>query len=311
MPQSPSSAERDAAWPALPYQAWHDTLATLHMWTQVVGKVRLALAPAVNHWWHVPLYVTPRGLTTSAMPHGERTFEMSFDFVEHVLEIRTSDGDDGRVQLRPRTVADFHAEVMRSLEAMGLGVRTWPVPVEVPDPVPFARDERDAYDAEYAARCWRVLVQADRVMQRFRGEFLGKCSPVHFFWGGFDLAVSRFSGRTAPRHASVPGMADSITLEGYSHEVSSAGFWPGADFHPHPSFYAYFYPSPEGYADARVQPEGASWSAALGEWLLPYDAVRTADDPDTALLAFLRSTYAAGAELAGWDRAALERPLRG
>ena len=296
------------AWPALPLEAWQETAATLHMWTQIVGKVRLALSPPVNHWWHVALYVTARGLSTSPMPQGQRTFEIEFDFLDHDLRITTDDGASQTIALGPRTVAAFYGDVMGALAALGFPVRIWPVPSEVPNPVRFDEDrEHAAYDPEYAQRFWRVLVQADRVLKEFRGRFLGKASPVHFFWGGFDMAATRFSGRKAPPHPSIPGVADVITLEGYSHEVSSAGFWPGGGPLPTPIFYAYAYPEPPGFRDAPVRPDAAYYSADLGEFVLPYDAVRTAGDPDAALLDFLQSTYEAAADRANWDRAALER----
>lgn len=295
-------AETDA-WPALPLEAWQDTRDTLHMWTQVVGKVRLARAPMVNHWWQVPLYVSARGLTTTAVPDGARSFEVEFDFVEHRLHVRASDGAARSLPLEPRSVADFHREFMELLDGMGLATRIWPVPVEVEDPVPFAQDHRHAsYDPEQAHRFWHVLVQADRVLEDFRARFTGKCSPVHFFWGSFDLAVTRFSGRPAPPREG----ADRVTRLAYSHEVSSAGFWPGGGPVPEPVFYAYMAPEPAGYRDAPVRPEAAYYHRDLGEFLLPYDAVRRADSPDRALLDFLQSSYDAGADLAGWDRAALE-----
>jgi hypothetical protein len=297
-------------WPALPYEEWKDTLHTLHMWTQVVGKIRMALTPPVNHWWHVPLYVCARGLTTSPIPYGTRGFEIDFDFIDHRLVVRTAEGEVRTLELRPRPVADFYAELMAVLGELGIEVRMSTLPQEVPDPVPFEQDTAPApYDAEAAHRFWRVLAQTDRVMRAFRGRWLGKCSPVHLFWGAMDLAVTRFSGRLAPRHPGAPGLPDSVTHEAYSHEVSSAGFWPGNAMFPQAAFYAYFYPEPEGYRTASARPDAAYYSTDLGEWLLPYEAVRTAPDPDAALMDFLESTYAAGATLAGWDRAALERPM--
>lgn len=308
MPQTAAPPRTDA-WPALPYDAWKDTLQTLHMWTQIVGKIRMALTPPVNHWWHVPLYVCARGLTTSPIPYGTRSFEIEFDFIDHRLVVRTAEGQVRTVELRPRTVADFYAELRAVLGELGIEVRINPVPQEVADAIPFDQDTTHAsYDADAAQRFGQVLAQADRVMRAFRGRWLGKCSPVHLFWGAMDLAVTRFSGRPAPRHPGAPGMPDSVTHEAYSHEVSSAGFWPGNDAFPQPAFYAYFYPEPEGYKTASVRPEAAYYGTDLGEWLLPYDAVRTAADPDAALMEFLQTTYAAGATLAGWDRAALERP---
>ena len=299
---------RTNVWPALPYAEWKDTLDTLHMWMQIAGKVRMELTPAVNHWWHVPLYVSARGLTTGPIPHGTRSFELEFDFLDHRLFVRACEGDVRAVEMRPRTVADFYAELMAALEGLGLGVRINTMPQEVADPVRFEQDTTHAsYDADAASRFWRVLAQADRVLREFRGRWLGKCSPVHFFWGSMDLAVTRFSGKPAPPHPGAPGLPDSITREAYSHEAASAGFWPGNAAFPQPAFYAYFYPEPGGYKTATAGPEAAYYGTDFGEWLLPYEAVRTAPDPDAALMEFLQSTYAAGADLAGWDRAALER----
>jgi hypothetical protein len=307
MSQAPSVDAADL-WPGLPYGEWRETLATLHMWTQVVGKVRLAQSPYVNHWWQVPLYVTPSGLTTSPVPYGPRTFQIDFDLVDHRLVIETNDGDARSLELAARTVADFHAEFMSDMRALGLDVKIWTTPVEVADPIPFERDEtHKSYDPEYAGRFRRALVQADRVLKSFRSGFTGKCSPVHFFWGSFDLAVTRFSGRRAPEHPGTPGVADSITREAYSHEVSSAGFWPGGDALPEPIFYSYAYPEPEGFKDFRVGPERAYYHPDFKEFVLPYDAVRSSDDPDRDLLRFLQDTYEAAATLADWDRASLER----
>jgi hypothetical protein len=299
-----------AAWPALPLAEWEDTRATLHMWTQVVGKVRLAQCPWVNHWWHVPLYVTPRGLTTSAMPHGAGSFQIDFDFVDHRLVVDAGAAGTRVLPLEPRSVADFHRELMAALEGLGIRPRIWPVPVEVADPIPFPEDQVHAsYDPEHARRFGEALVQADRALRDFRSGFTGKCSPVHFFWGSFDLAVTRFSGRGAPPHpGGIPGLADWVTREAYSHEVSSAGWWPGGGPYPDAAFYAYMYPQPDGYGDARVRPAGALYLPDAGEWILPHEAVRAAPDPDAAVRAFLEDTYAAGADLAGWDRGALERP---
>jgi enamine deaminase RidA (YjgF/YER057c/UK114 family) len=291
-------------WPPLPLDGWRDTYATLHMWTQVVGKTRLALAPPVNHWWNVPLYLSSRGLTTSPIPSAWRTFEVEFDFLSHTLEIRTSDGAIRTLALAPRSVADFYAEYMSTLRELGIGATIWPHPVEVPDPIPFGIDRTHAsYDADAALRFWRVLAQADRVFKQFRGRFVGKCSPVHFFWGSFDLAVSRFSGRTAPPRPN----ADAITLEGYSHELISAGFWPGSGPVQEAAFYVYASPEPKGFANAAVDAPGAYYHQELGEFILPYEAVRSAPSPDDVLLDFLQSTYAAAADLANWDRTALER----
>ncbi len=297
------------AWPALPLSAWRETYATLHMWTQIVGKIRLAQVPLINHWWNVTFFLTARGLTTGTMPYGARTFQMDFDFLDHELRIETSDGAAAAIALEPRSVADFYALAMRELRALGLAVRIWPVPVEIENPIPFRKDRQHAsYDPEYARRLWRILARAERVMTEFRARFLGKVSPVHFFWGSFDLAVTRFSGRRAPDHPGAPNVADVVTREAYSHEVSSAGFWPGGGPGIEPLFYAYAYPEPSGFKDRPVAPAGASYSPELREFVLPYEALRSAPDPDAALLAFLQTTYEAAADLAGWDRASLERP---
>jgi hypothetical protein len=299
----------DVLWPALPLEAWSDTCATLHRWTQIVGKIRLTQTVWTNHSWHVTLYVTSTGLTTSPIPYGTRTFEISFDFVAHELRVRTTDGGHGRVPLEPQSVATFYRRLMEVMTALGLPVGIHPKPNEVADAIPFAEDEvHGAYDAEYANRFWRVLVQADRVLKRFRARFIGKCSPVHFFWGAPDLAVTRFSGRPAPTHpGGVPHLPDRVVREAYSHEVSSLGFWPGGGAIAYPAFYAYAYPEPIGFAAAPVSPAGAFYSTDLKEFILPYDVVRTAPSPDEALLAFAQSTYEAAANLAQWDRAALER----
>jgi uncharacterized protein DUF5996 len=296
------------AWPELPYAEWRDTCATLHLWTQVVGKIRLAQTPWLNHSWHVTLYVTPRGLTTSPIPYGHRIFELEFDFLRHVLVVSKAGGARSEIGLYPRAVSDFYDEVMSVLSELGLQVRIHETPNEIPDAVPFSTDrEHAAYDPAFAERHWRVLVQVDRVFKAFRTSFLGKCSPVHFFWGSFDLAVTRFSGRRAPLHpGGVPNLPDAVVQEAYSHEVSSAGFWPGSPGIEYPAFYAYAYPEPEGYAQAPVEPAEAFYSDTLKEHVLPYDAVRTADNPDRTLLAFLTSTYEAAANAAGWDREALE-----
>lgn len=293
-------------WPRLPVADWADTRDTLHMWTQIVGKVKLAHAPLVNHWWQVALHLTPRGLTTSAMPCGPRYFDVEFDFLEHVLRISASDGGQRRIALVPKSVADFHAEVMGALDELGLGTEIRPVPNEVDPAVPFPRDTGHAsYDADAVRRWWGQLLAAHRVMSRFRSEFVGKVSPVHYFWGAMDLAVTRFSGRTAPRHpGGAPNCADRVMVEGYSHELSSCGFWPGGDGEG--VFYAYAYPEPEGFRDHPVTPAEAGYDAQLGEFVLPYEAVRRSADPDETLLGFLRTTYEAAAEHGGWDRAALE-----
>jgi hypothetical protein len=306
VPDSPRTAD---AWPPLPLADWQETYDTLHMWTQIVGKTRLALAPMENHWWQVALYVTPRGLTTSAMPSGTRTFSADFDFVDHHLYVRTSDGADRAIALVPRPVADFYAEYMEALRSLDLDVRIRPVPVEVQTAIPFAEDRVHAsYDADAANRCWRILVQSDRVMKTYRGRFTGKASPVHFFWGGFDMAATRFSGRRAPRHpGGVPNCPNYVMVEAYSRECSSCGFWPGGGALTEPAFYAYAYPQPAGYAEHPVRPAAARYNREMGEFLLPYEAVRTATAPDDVLLEFLQSTYDAAADLAGWDRAALDR----
>lgn len=296
-------------WPALqPLEQWRDTYATLHMWTQVVGKVCLALTPLTNHFWNVAFQVTPRGLATPSLTYRNRALAITFDFVVHELVFQCSDGGVERIRLEPRTVADFHRVVMDALKRLGIDVRIWTRPTEVPDPVAFEQDTlHRSYDPAWANACWRALVAMRPVFERFRGRFVGKCSPVHFFWGGFDLAVTRFSGRRAPER---PG-ADSITREAYSHEVISHGFWPGSAAGPvsEPAFYAYAAPEPPGLKTAGVRPQAASYSMALGEFILPYEAVRTAPSPEAALLAFLESTYDGAADLAGWPRADLERGL--
>ncbi|MET0649265.1 MAG: DUF5996 family protein [Pyrinomonadaceae bacterium] len=305
---SPEAKGAADNWPALPFEEWRETLATVHMWTQVVGKVRLAQAPHVNHWWQVPLYVTPRGLTTSPMPYGQRTFQIDFDFISHRLRIETHEGDARELALAPRTVADFYGDFMSRMGELGLDVKVWTTPVEVENPIPFEQDDtHKSYDAEYVERFRLALMQADRVFQQFRSGFVGKCSPVHFFWGSFDLAVTRFSGRRAPEHPGAPGVADSVTREAYSHEVSSVGFWPGAPALPEPIFYSYAYPEPEGFKDARVGPERAYYNTDFKEFVLPYEAARMSEDPDAALLEFLQTTYEAAATQAHWDRASLER----
>jgi Family of unknown function (DUF5996) len=295
-------------WPELNYADWKDTYATLHMWTQIVGKIRLTLSPWTNHSWHVTLYVTTRGLTTSPIPHGTDTFEIRFDFIDHNLRILKSDGGQRVIELKPRSVADFCKAVMAALDELNLSVKIDLVPNEIVNPIPFDKDETHrAYDAEYANRFWRVLVQCDRVFKEFRSRFCGKCSPVHFFWGSFDFAVTRFSGRQAPPHpGGVPHLPDAITREAYSQEVSSLGFWPGADVMPQALFYSYTYPEPPGFAQAKVRPDTASYNPQLHEFVLPYDAVRMAKSPDEALLDFAQSTYDAASTLGKWDRLALE-----
>ena len=308
---SDSMTDRDAAWPELPCAAWKDTYATLQLWTQIVGKIRLAQTPWLNHSWHVVLYVTPRGLTSSPIPYGERTFQLDFDFLDHKLRVSVSDGGQKEIGLFPRSVADFYAEIMRSLAALGIEVRIHQFPNEIPDAIRFSEDHVHAsYDRDYAERHWRVLLQVNRVLHAFRTSFIGKCSPVHFFWGSFDLAVTRFSGRRAPLHpGGMPNLPDAVAQEAYSHEVSSAGFWPGSAGVEYPAFYSYAYPEPPGFSSAPVRPAQAFWSRDLSEYILPYDAVRTAGDPEQALMDFLVSAYEAAANLGKWDRASLECPL--
>lgn len=300
---------RDDAWPAVPLASWSDTAATLHLWLQIVGKIRMAQSPPVNHSWHTTLYVTARGLSTSPIPYGDRTFEIAFDFVDHRLTIDTSDGRRGVFPLRPQSVAAFHRRLFEELAALGIQVRIHGKPNEVADPVPFDEDETHAsYDGGSANRFWRALVQADRVLKEFRAGFTGKCSPVHFFWGAPDLAVTRFSGRRAPQHpGGIPNLPDAVTREAYSHEVSSCGFWWGGGPVPYPAFYSYAYPEPAGFADAAVRPAAAFYSDDLKEFILGYDAVRDAPSPDQAILDFLQTTYEAAAALGRWDRGALER----
>lgn len=299
-----------AAWPDLPYSAWQETAATLQLWTQVVGKVRLELTPWLNHGWQVPLYVTARGLGTSPIPIDHEILEIEFDFIDHRLLFRSSRGDERMLALDPQTVADFYRQVIDVLKSMGVEVAIHEMPNEVPHPIPFSQDHIHAvYDAAAAHRFWRALVQADRVFKLFRSGFLGKASPVHFFWGGFDLAVTRFSGRAAPSHpGGVPGLPDVVTREAYSHEVSSAGFWPGNEAFPQAAFYSYAYPEPKGFRNQPVTP-GARFDESLGEFILPYETVRAAPEPDALLLDFLSTTYAAAAETGNWDRAALECPM--
>lgn len=309
MAVSVSGTPVNSVWPSLPLADWQETYATVHLWTQIIGKIRLALAPKLNHWWQSTLYVTPRGLTTAAIPYGTCTFQISFDFLDHQLQIDTSDGIIERIALTPRSVADFYQTVLTTLSNIGIEVKIWTMPQEVSEPIPFDHDyQHAAYDPEYAQRFWRILVQVDRVMTLFRSQFMGKSSPVHFFWGSFDLAVTRFSGRRAPEHpGGVPNMADWVTREAYSHEVSSCGFWPGGGSVVEPIFYAYAYPAPEGFRDYPIQPQGAFYSSEMQEFILPYEAVREAEDPDAMLLTFFQSTYEAAANLGHWDRDALER----
>jgi hypothetical protein len=296
--------KNSSAWPALPYEEWRETCSALHLWSQIAGKVRLALTPWVNHSWHATLYVTARGLSTSPIPHGERTFEVQFDLIDHRLRVVTGDGDERAIPLGPMSVADFHAGLLAALDELGLPVAIHGAPNEIPDAVPFREDRATRpYDHEQAHRFWRVLVQVDRVFKQFRTGFLGKVSPVHLFWGSFDLAVTRFSGRPAPRHkGGIPRLPDSVAQEAYSHEVSSAGFWPGGGGMD-ASFYSYAYPQPADFPAARILPAAATYNATLGEFVLPYEAVRTAESPEAELLAFLHSTYDAAAATADWDRA--------
>ncbi len=296
-----------AVWPELLIGDWKETCATVHMWTQIVGKVRTRLVPWQNHSWGSTLYVTPRGLTTLSMPHGQRTLQIDFDFVDHRLLVSVSDGGEAAVALEPMSVADFYGTVMETLDDLGVGVKIHNAPNEVDPATPFAEDTQHAsYDAGAVDRFRQAVVQTERVMQRFRAGFRGKCSPVHFFWGSFDLAVTRFSGRPAPEHpGGFPNMPDWITREAYSHEVSSCGFWPGGG-EQEAIFYSYAYPTPEGFSKRPAQPAAAVYSDQLGEFVLPYEAIRTSSTPDEDLLAFFESTYEAAAEEAGWDRAALE-----
>ena len=299
---------REQIWPSLDYAAWRETCATLQLWTQIAGKIRLALGPWINHSWGVTLYVTSRGLTTSLIPYGMRAFEIEFDFIRHQLGISTTEGDERAIRLQPQSVASFYREVMSKLRELAIEVQIGMRPNETLEAIPFDRDEKHAaYDPEYANRFWRVLLQADRVFKEFRSRFCGKCSPVHFFWGSFDLAVTRFSGRPAPAHpGGIPHLPDAITREAYSQEVSSLGFWPGNDQIPTALFYSYAYPSPDGFAQAKVKPAAASFHPQLREFVLPYDDVRGAESPDDAVLEFAQTTYDAAATLAKWDRAAFE-----
>lgn len=296
-------------WPELRFEAWQETRATLHMWMQIVGKVRLVQGPPLNHSWHATYYVTSRGLTTSPIFHGAQSFQVDFDFVEHRLSVYSSDGGVGGMNLAPRSVAEFYRVFFGELARLELPVRIYAKPNEVPDAIPFQEDTvHRAYDPDSVQRFWRILVQADRLLKQFRSRFLGKCSPVHFFWGAQDLAVTRFSGRRAPEHpGGVPNLPDRVTREAYSHEVSSAGFWPGSDGPvAYPAFYSYAYPEPPGYGDAPAGPAGAFYSKELKEFILPYEVVRTSSTPDATVLEFLQATYDAAARLGGWDRAALE-----
>lgn len=297
----------DAAWPSLPLAEWRATHDTLYMWLQIVGKTRLALAPAQNHWWHVALYVTPRGLTTTPIPYGTRTFQVDFDFIAHRLVVDTSEGATRERPLRPQSVADFYREYRETLAALGIAVKLWPVPVEADHAIPFAEDRgHAAYDAEHAHRFFRMLMQADRILKRFAGRFLGKSSPVHFFWGAFDLALTRFSGRRITERAAGESP---MMREANSHEEISLGFWPGSGAVAEPAFYAYARPEPPGLAQAPIAPAGAYYSPELADFILPWERVRTAPSPDATVLEFCQSVYERAATLAGWDRAALDRPL--
>lgn len=303
-----SVSDAQECWPDLPLESWKDTLATLHMWMQIVGKVRLALTPRTNHWWNVALYVNSRGLTTSAIPCGEKIFEVQFDFIDHQLMVQCNDGGSAAFPLTPRTVADFYREFMATLESLGIEVKIWKMPVEIPDPIPFDQDNVHAsYNAEYVHRFWRILVSVDEVFKQFSARFIGKASPVHFFWGAMDLAVTRFSGRRAPPRNDTDPVLRKIMLEAYSHEVISAGFWPGSGDMKGPAFYCYAAPEPAGFAQQKVRPEAAVYNATIGEYLLMYDDVRNASSPSATLLEFLQSTYEAGAITGKWDREALER----
>ncbi len=299
----------NAFWPELPLNAWSDTCATLHMWTQIIGKVRMTQTPWINHSWHVTLYVTARGLTTSPIPYGTRTFQIDFDFLDHELKISSSDGRFSGFSLEPQSVAGFYARLMRSMASLDLNVQIKRKPNEIMDAIRFDMDEiHRSYDRDHVNRYWRILVQSARVMTAFRARFIGKCSPVHYFWGAPDLAVTRFSGRAAPPHrGGIPNCPDWVMREAYSHEVSSCGFWPGGGPVPYPAFYSYSYPEPAGFAEARVKPGAAFYSRELGEFILPYDAVRVSDSPDETLLDFLQTTYDAAADFGKWDRKSLER----
>ena len=304
----PTTNDSSPLWPELPYAAWKDTYATLHLWTQIVGKIRLAQTPWLNHSWHVTLYVSPLGLTTSLIPYGHRTFQLEFDFSKHELRASTDDGSHRAIRLAPRSVAEFYSDVRRALSELGIHVQIFEIPNEMAEPIRFSEDQLHcSYDARYVGRLWRIFLQVNRVLFDFRTSFIGKCSPVHFFWGSFDLAVTRFSGRRAPLHpGGVPYLPDAVTREAYSHEVSSAGFWPGSVGIEYPAFYSYAYPEPPGFSSAAVRPVEAFYHEGLSEFILPYDAVRGADSPDRVLMDFLVSTYEAAASTGHWDRHALE-----
>lgn len=304
-----TSPDANNEWPALPYEAWRDTAQTLHLWLQIVGKILVAQCPWVNHSWHVALQITARGLGTRPIWHGAKAFQIEFDFVAHVLLIRVVGGGTISLPLVPQSTANFYRSLMRSLGQLNIPVKIHTMPNELPNPIAFDIDElHRSYDPVFANRYWRVLLQSERVFTRFRARFVGKCSPVHFFWGSADLAVTRFSGRTAPEHpGGVPHLPDWIAREAYSHEVSSAGFWAGSEQYPHPAFYSYAYPEPPGFAHARVQPASAHYDTTLREFVLPYESLRNAASPETDLFDFLQTTYEAAANLAKWDRSALER----
>ena len=309
--QSQRTVSSADVWPSLPLEAWRDSYATLHMWTQIVGKTCLAFAPPQNHWWHVALQITPRGLTTGPLAAGPFTFEVVFDFVDHHLAVRTSQGATRVLPLVAQPVADFYGRYLKTLGELGISVRLWPVPVEVPLAVPFAEDrEHAAYDPESVQRWWRIMIRVDQALKQFRGRFLGKSSPSHFWWGGFDIACTRFSGRRAPTYPGhIPNCPDYVMVEAYSHECASCGFWPGgglAEAVAEPAFYAYIYPATPGYGEAAV-PAPGFFSRELGEFILPYERMRATERPDDTLVTFLQSTYAAAADLAGWDRRMLER----
>jgi len=302
------SDTREAAWPDLPTAAWRDTYTTLHLWTQIIGKIRLSRSPWLNHSWHVTLYVTTRGLATSPIPNGERHFEIEFDFIDHVLRMSTSDGVRRLLPLAGQSVASFYTLIIAALAELSVHVKIDEMPNELPAPIRFSHDNAHAsYDHDAVRRFFRILSSTDRVFKQFRTGFLGKASPVHFFWGSFDLAVTRFSGRRAPRHpGGVPHLSDAVACEAYSHEVSSAGFWPGSGPIDYPAFYSYAYPEPAGFRTTQVKPDAAFFHEAMGEFILPYDAVRTAANPEQTLFDFLQSTYDAAANAAAWDREALE-----
>jgi hypothetical protein len=309
MPNLNASREEEW-WPSLPLEEWIDTCTTLHLWTQIVGKIRLTQTPWINHTWHVTLYVTARGLTTSPIPYGARTFQIDFDFIDHAVVIQSNDGQNSLVPLQPQSVAEFFQRLKAEMGKLDLHVDIHPKPNEVPDPIRFDEDEiHRAYDPDYANRFWRILTQADRVFKRFRSRFIGKCSPVHYFWGAPDLAVTRFSGRRAPVHpGGIPNLPDRITRDAYSHEVSSCGFWPGGGAVDYPAFYSYAYPEPAGFAKATVEPAAAFYSEEFREFVLPYDDVCKAEAPDNLLLDFLQTTYERAADLGNWDRDSLEAP---